>query len=182
MRAIRAAIVPNGFAVLDFLNLASRQNFASEADNKTYFAAGELAMLAARRAFPECWSLASRSAACNCYCWTLKAKNNSISNQPIAATMPGDIIYLDNNATTRIDDLVLEAMLPYLRDLYGNPASGHALGRAARDAVEQARSAVAGLIGSRDGRIVFTASATEANNLAIDGLLAAARRPTWSLR
>ncbi len=88
--------------------------------------------------------------------------------------MPGSMIYLDNNATTRIDDLVLEAMLPYLRDCYGNPASSHALGRAARDAVELARLAVACLIGAREGRIVFTASATEANNLVIDGLLAAA--------
>jgi cysteine desulfurase len=82
------------------------------------------------------------------------------------------IIYLDNNATTRIDESVLEAMLPFLRHQFGNPASGHALGRIARDAVEQARQAVAELAGVAGGRIVFTSSATEANNLLISGLLA----------
>jgi cysteine desulfurase len=88
-----------------------------------------------------------------------------------------DVIYLDNNATTRIDDAVLDAMLPYLRDLFGNPASQHLPGRRAKDAVGRAREAVAGLIGASHGRVVFTASATEANNLAIGGLAAAARRP-----
>jgi cysteine desulfurase len=88
-----------------------------------------------------------------------------------------DVIYLDNNATTRVDDAVLDAMLPFLRDEFGNPASQHVLGRRARDAVQRAREAVAALIGARGGRIVFTASATEANNLMIAGLAAAARRP-----
>jgi cysteine desulfurase len=88
-----------------------------------------------------------------------------------------DVIYLDNNATTRLDEAVLEAMLPFLREEFGNPASGHVLGRTAREAVERARQAVARLIGARGGRIVFTASATEANNLAISGLTGAAERP-----
>ena len=88
-----------------------------------------------------------------------------------------NVIYLDNNATTRMDEGVLEAMLPFLREQYGNPASGHALGRAARDAVERARQAVARLIGGAAGRVIFTASATEANNLAIFGLAAAAATP-----
>ena len=61
---------------------------------------------------------------------------------------------------------------PLLREQFGNPASGHVLGRAARDAVERSRQAVAGLIGARRASIVFTASATEANNLAIAGLTA----------
>lgn len=88
-----------------------------------------------------------------------------------------DIIYLDNNSTTRMDEAVLEAMLPFMRERFGNPASGHAFGRAALDAVEQARSAVARLIGGGSGRVVFTASATEANNLAITGLTAMSERP-----
>jgi len=83
-----------------------------------------------------------------------------------------DVIYLDNNATTPLDDAVLAAMLPLLRDQFGNPASGHILGRTARDAVQRSRRLVASLLGARSGQIVFTASATEANNLAIAGLTA----------
>jgi cysteine desulfurase len=85
---------------------------------------------------------------------------------------PSEVIYLDHNATTPLDEAVLAAMLPWLRDQFGNPASGHLLGRAAREAVQQSRDSVARLIGARSGRIVFTASATEANNLAISGLTA----------
>ncbi len=85
---------------------------------------------------------------------------------------PSDVIYLDNNATTPLDEAVLAAMLPMLREQFGNPASGHVLGRAARAAVQRSRSSVAGLLGARSGRIVFTASATEANNLAVFGLTA----------
>jgi cysteine desulfurase len=85
---------------------------------------------------------------------------------------PNEILYLDHNATTPLDEIVLAAMLPLLREQFGNPASGHALGRAARDAVEQSRDSVARLLGARSGQIVFTASATEANNLAITGLTA----------
>ncbi|MGA2032719.1 MAG: cysteine desulfurase family protein [Thermoguttaceae bacterium] len=88
-----------------------------------------------------------------------------------------DVIYLDNNATTRLDEGVLEAMLPYMRGQFGNPASQHVLGRRAADAVERARQSVAALIGARRGRIVFTASATEANNLAIAGTMGGAGRP-----
>jgi cysteine desulfurase len=85
---------------------------------------------------------------------------------------PSDVIYLDHNATTPLDEAVLAAMLPLLREQFGNPASGHVLGRAARDAVQQSRGSVATLLGARSGQIVFTASATEANNLAITGLTA----------
>ena len=83
-----------------------------------------------------------------------------------------DVIYLDHNATTPLDEAVLAAMLPLFREQFGNPASGHVLGRAARDAVQRSRSSVARLLGARSGQIVFTASATEANNLAIVGLTA----------
>jgi cysteine desulfurase len=86
-------------------------------------------------------------------------------------------IYLDNNATTPLDEEVLEAMLPFLRGRFGNAASPHALGRDAREAVECARHSVAALIGAREGRLVFVASSTEANNLAILGVAAGADAP-----
>ncbi|TXH05296.1 MAG: aminotransferase class V-fold PLP-dependent enzyme [Nevskiaceae bacterium] len=81
------------------------------------------------------------------------------------------MIYLDYAATTPLDPRALEAMLPWLRDHYGNPASDHALGREARAAVEQARAQVAALIGARADEIVWTSGATESNNLAIKGAL-----------
>jgi cysteine desulfurase len=83
-------------------------------------------------------------------------------------------IYLDNNATTRLDPAVLAAMEPYLRDRYGNPSSVHALGRAARAAVRTAREEVAGAIGAAPEDIVFTSGGTEADNLAIFGIARAA--------
>ena len=85
------------------------------------------------------------------------------------------LIYLDYNATTPIDPRVLDALLPWLRDGYGNPSSDHPPGRHARAAIEHARAQVAALIGARSDEIYFTASATEANNLAILGT--AALRP-----
>lgn len=82
---------------------------------------------------------------------------------------PDQPIYLDHNATTPILPEVLEAMLPYLRTEFGNPSSGHALGRRARDAVEEARARVARLLGCQAGEVVFTSGGTEASNLAIRG-------------
>jgi cysteine desulfurase len=79
-------------------------------------------------------------------------------------------IYLDYNATTPVDPLVLEAMLPYLREHFGNPSSSHPYGAQARLGVEQARSQVAALLGGEPDEIVFTGSGSEANNLAIKGL------------
>lgn len=78
-------------------------------------------------------------------------------------------IYLDYNATTPVDPRVLAAMLPYLREDFGNPSSDHAYGHAARQTVATARAQVAALIGAVAENIVFTASATEANNLALPG-------------
>ena len=81
-------------------------------------------------------------------------------------------IYMDNMATTPVDPRVLEAMLPYFSTHFGNPSSKtHAFGLAAADAVERARAEVAKLVGARPREIVFTAGATEANNLALKGVV-----------
>ncbi len=77
------------------------------------------------------------------------------------------MIYLDHNATTPIDDRVLEAMLPFLKTFYGNPSSLYRLGRAAKSAVDAAREQLAALIGVQPGQIIFTSGGTEANNLAL---------------
>lgn len=78
-------------------------------------------------------------------------------------------IYLDHAATTPLDPEVLEAMLPYLREAFGNPSSVHSFGQRARGAIDEARAKVADVIGARDSEIVFTGSGTEADNLAILG-------------
>ena len=79
-------------------------------------------------------------------------------------------IYLDNNATTSVLPAVWEAMRPYLSDTYGNPASAHTVGRRARQALEDARERVAGLLGAFPDEVIFTSGGTEANNLALFGL------------
>lgn len=82
------------------------------------------------------------------------------------------MIYLDNNATTQVAPEVFEAMQPFLTSHYGNPSSGHALGRESRAAVEQARQEIAGLLGARDANeIAFTSCGSESNNWAIGGFL-----------
>ena len=82
------------------------------------------------------------------------------------------MIYLDNNATTRVAPEVFDAMRPYLTDEWGNPSSAHALGRAARQAIEIAREQVAALIGAAHStEIVFTSGGSESNNWAIGGFL-----------
>ena len=77
-------------------------------------------------------------------------------------------IYLDNNATTALDERVLDAMLPVLRHV-GNPSSAHLAGQAARSWVEDARRQVAALLDASPREIVFTSGSTEANNLALQG-------------
>ena len=79
-------------------------------------------------------------------------------------------IYFDYNATTPVDPRVLEAMLPYLREQFGNPSSSHAYGLATHAAVERARGQVAALLGCSSEEIVFTGGGSEADNLAIKGI------------
>jgi len=83
-------------------------------------------------------------------------------------------IYFDNSATTPVDPRVVAAMAPWQAENFGNPSSLHAPGRRAREAVETARAQVAALIGARPREIVFTASGTEADNLALAGAIEAA--------
>ena len=82
-------------------------------------------------------------------------------------------IYLDHNASTPVLPEVLETMLPYLRDRFGNPSSTHHFGRLTRQAVEHAREQVAALIDCDPAELYFTSGGTEANNLAIRGIAAA---------
>ncbi|OIP25747.1 MAG: cysteine desulfurase NifS [Dehalococcoidia bacterium CG2_30_46_9] len=79
-------------------------------------------------------------------------------------------VYLDHAATTPVLPEVLETMLPYLREVYGNPQSLHSWGDEAREGIEKARGQVATLIGGNPEEIIFTSSGSEANNLAIKGL------------
>ena len=83
-----------------------------------------------------------------------------------------DLVYLDNNATTRPAPEVVEAMLPFLTEWYGNPSSVHRFGQRSRQAVEEARSKVAPLLGCSDAEIMFTGGGTESVNTAVRGLLA----------
>ncbi|MDW8053364.1 MAG: cysteine desulfurase family protein [Anaerolineae bacterium] len=85
-------------------------------------------------------------------------------------------VYLDHAATTPVAESVISAMLPYFGERFGNASSLHAFGRRAAAALDEARATVACAIGARSGEIVFTASGTEANNLALRGVAFAARR------
>jgi cysteine desulfurase len=85
--------------------------------------------------------------------------------------LDGELVYLDNAATTPLDPQVREAMLPFLGERFGNPSSLHCSGRRARVAVERAREDVAALLNAQSREICFTASGTEADNLAIRGVM-----------
>ena len=90
-------------------------------------------------------------------------------------------IYLDHNATTPLDPRVVEAMTGALAGTYGNPSSLHWFGQQARAAVEEARESVARLVGAQPAEIVFTASGTEADNMALRGVALAQREPRGRL-
>jgi len=90
-------------------------------------------------------------------------------------------IYLDNAASTPVKPEVLEAMRPYEEDLFGNPASLHSLGQEATKAVNAVRSQIAKIFGCHDMQVIFTASATEGNNLALKGTWEKLGRPKGNL-
>lgn len=79
-------------------------------------------------------------------------------------------VYFDHNSTTALKPPVLEAMLPYMTNQHGNPASQHSFGRHAHEAIEQARRQVAQAVGAQANQVIFTASGTEANNFAMTGI------------
>jgi cysteine desulfurase len=83
----------------------------------------------------------------------------------------GEIIYLDNNATTQLDPAVIEEMLPFLTKYYGNPSSGYAFAATARKAINLARERLAALLGCEPAEIVFTSGGTESNNAVINSAL-----------
>ena len=86
-------------------------------------------------------------------------------------------IYLDYNATTPVDSAVLDAMLPYFAENFGNASSIHSPGQRARGAVDAARASVAALLGAKPSEIVFTSGGTESDNLALFGVVAASQEP-----
>jgi cysteine desulfurase len=89
------------------------------------------------------------------------------------------MIYLDHNATTPLDDRVIESMQPYLSRFFGNPSSLYRMGRISRSAIDTARGQVAALVGCQPAQVIFTAGGTEANNLAIKGM--ACKLPVGSI-
>jgi len=86
-------------------------------------------------------------------------------------------VYFDHNATTPLAREVLESMTPYLTEEFGNASSIHSVGQRARAGVENARAQVAALLGARDKEIIFTSGGTEADNMAIRGVVGASERP-----
>jgi cysteine desulfurase len=93
-----------------------------------------------------------------------------------------DFIYLDHAATTPVHPAVVEAMLPYFGEWYGNPSSIHRVGRRAHVALQQARRTVAGLIGAHPDEIIFTSGGSEGANLALRGIALARREATGANR
>ena len=80
------------------------------------------------------------------------------------------MIYLDYNATTPVAREVVEAMMPFILEDFGNPSSSHSLGKRAKEALEKARSQVAELLGCASSEIVFTSGESESNNTVLKGV------------
>src|SRR3954447_12835788 len=93
----------------------------------------------------------------------MKLRTLHMSHQPV--------YYFDNNATTRVAPEVIEAMLPFLRDLWGNPSSSYHFGHQLAKLVEHARAQVAALINADPREIIFTSCGTESNNAALHSAL-----------
>ena len=85
-----------------------------------------------------------------------------------------EFIYMDHGATTPVDPRVVEAMQPYWTEQYGNPSSVHRLGRRAQEALSDARRRIAALLQAEPEEIVFTGAGSEADNLALRGVMGAA--------
>lgn len=94
----------------------------------------------------------------------------------VISTIPTDSIYLDHAATTPVDPVVVEAMLPYFTEQFGNPSSIYQLGQEGRAALDRARSTVSRALGCQPSEILFTSGATESNNLALAGVAWAKRK------
>src|SRR5919197_6427177 len=90
--------------------------------------------------------------------------------------MPERYSYLDHAATTPVDERVLEAMLPYFTERFGNPSSIHRFGRAALEALDDARETLASVLGASRKEIIFTGGGSEADNLAVKGVALAQRQ------
>ena len=88
------------------------------------------------------------------------------------------MLYLDNSATTPVRPEVLEAMMPFLTRWFGNPSSHHTVGEAAAESLADARARVARVLGMRPGDVIFTSGGTEANNLAVKGIVLGAQHPS----
>ena len=80
------------------------------------------------------------------------------------------MIYLDNNATTKVDTEVLNAMLPYLKEEYGNPSSTYSIGKRVKDEITKARNNVAKLLNANPDNIIFTSCGSESNNMILKGI------------
>ena len=92
-----------------------------------------------------------------------------------ASATADDLLYFDNNATTALDPAVVDAMLPYLTELYGNPSSAYSFGARVGRAIDTAREQVAAHLGCEAGEILFTSCGSEGNNAAIQSALLADR-------